>query len=414
MWTPEHHFTDYQLTPNVPQFLSWVAGQTSRLRLGTMVSVLPWHDPIRVAESFTMLDHLSGGRSLLGIGRGLGRAEFDGFQVEMGKSRRLFTEYTEAITSALETGVLEYAGEVYTQPRVEIRPEPRGSFRGRTFASAVSPESIDLMARLGIGLMVIAQKPWETVRTELAAYRKRFYEINGREAPKPVICVFAGAAATEREAQELREVYLQRYALSTVEHYEFDNVGFAEIEGYEYYAGLSRNIARHGIDKFSGFLADLQVWGTPEQVVEKLLGYVEFLDAGAVLLVPAYGGMPAEIADANFDLLAREVLPVLKAHDVGGDIGVSYADEPQFPGRGAGGVRLNETPGARAPGIPWSAVTVCYSLNGRYPQPARVGQMRSTGWLPLRRAPESARPHRAGPGRPAIRRPPGKRSSTPR
>ncbi|MGV9292564.1 LLM class flavin-dependent oxidoreductase [Amycolatopsis sp. NPDC003676] len=328
VWTPEHHFTDYQLTPNVPQFLSWVAGQTSRLRLGTMVSVLPWHDPIRVVESFTMLDHLSGGRSLLGIGRGLGRAEFDGFQVEMGKSRKLFTEYAEAITSALETGVLEYGGEVYAQPRVDIRPEPRGSFRGRTFASAVSPESIDLMARLGIGLMVIAQKPWETVRAELAAYRKRFYEINGREAPKPVICVFAGAAATEREAQELRDVYLQRYALSTVEHYEFDNVGFAEIEGYEYYAGLSRNIARHGIDKFSGFLADLQVWGTPEQVVEKLLGYVEFLDAGAVLLVPAYGGMPVEVADANFDLIAREVLPALKAHEVGGDIGVGYADEP--------------------------------------------------------------------------------------
>ncbi|MCG3754046.1 LLM class flavin-dependent oxidoreductase [Amycolatopsis sp. Poz14] len=327
VWTPEHHFTDYQLTPNVPQFLSWVAGQTSRLRLGTMVSVLPWHDPIRVAESFTMLDHLSGGRSLLGIGRGLGRAEFEGFQVEMGKSRRLFTEYTEAITGALESGVLEYRGDVYTQPRVDIRPEPWGSFRGRTFASAVSPESIDLMARLGIGLMVIAQKPWETVKAELAEYRKRFYGINGHEAPKPVVCVFVGAAPTERQAQEMRDVYLQRYAVSTVEHYEFDNVGFAEIEGYEYYAGLSRNIARHGIDKFSGFLADLQVWGTPEQVVEKLLGYVNFLDAGAVLLVPAYGGMPAEVADANFELIAREVLPALKAHDVGGDIGVRYAEE---------------------------------------------------------------------------------------
>ena len=42
VWTPEHHFTDYQLTPNVPQFLSWVAGQTSRVKLGTMVMVLPW------------------------------------------------------------------------------------------------------------------------------------------------------------------------------------------------------------------------------------------------------------------------------------------------------------------------------------------------------------------------------------
>src|ERR1044071_5510217 len=70
VWTPEHHFTDYQLTPNVPQFLSWVAGQTTRVRLGTMVTVLPWHDPIRVAESFCMLDHLSGGRAVLGSCQG--------------------------------------------------------------------------------------------------------------------------------------------------------------------------------------------------------------------------------------------------------------------------------------------------------------------------------------------------------
>jgi alkanesulfonate monooxygenase SsuD/methylene tetrahydromethanopterin reductase-like flavin-dependent oxidoreductase (luciferase family) len=192
VWTPEHHFTDYQLTPIVPQFLSWVAGQTSRVRLGTMVSVLPWHDPIRVAESFTMLDHLSGGRGVMGLGRGLGRVEFEGFKVEMGQSRRLFSEYAEAVITALDTGVLEYDGELYKQPRVEIRPEPYAPYRGRTFASAISPQSIDLMARLGVGLMVIAQKPWDKVETELAGYRQHFLEINGHEAPKPILCVYVG------------------------------------------------------------------------------------------------------------------------------------------------------------------------------------------------------------------------------
>ena len=100
VWTPEHHFSDYQLTPNVPQFLSWVAGRTSTVKLGTMVTVLPWHDPVRVTENFSLLDHLSGGRAMLGLGRGLGRIEFDGFRVEMGESRRRFTEYTEAILDA--------------------------------------------------------------------------------------------------------------------------------------------------------------------------------------------------------------------------------------------------------------------------------------------------------------------------
>jgi alkanesulfonate monooxygenase SsuD/methylene tetrahydromethanopterin reductase-like flavin-dependent oxidoreductase (luciferase family) len=329
LWTPEHHFTDYQLTPNVPQFLSWVAGQTKTLRLGTMVSVLPWHDPVRVAESFTMLDHLSGGRSILGIGRGLGRTEFEGFRVEMGESRRRFTEYTEAIVKALETGVLEYDGELYKQPKMDLRPEPYATFRGRTFASAVSPQSISLMADLGIGLMVIAQKPWDTVENELAEYRRHYVERNGSEPPKPIICVFVGVGKDEETAQRYRDVYLQRYALSTVQHYEFDNVGFAQIDGYEYYAGLSRNIAKHGIDGFSSFLADLQVWGTPDQVVDKILDYVDRLNAGAVLMVPCYGNMSREDADANFALIVNDVLPRLKAYDVGGDIGVDYGEGPE-------------------------------------------------------------------------------------
>jgi alkanesulfonate monooxygenase SsuD/methylene tetrahydromethanopterin reductase-like flavin-dependent oxidoreductase (luciferase family) len=324
VWTPEHHFSDYQLTPNVPQFLAWVAGQTTRVKLGTMVTVLPWHDPVRVVENFTLLDHLSGGRAILGLGRGLGRIEFDGFRVEMSESRRRFTEYTEAIIIALETGVLEYEGEFYHQPRINIRPRPLASFKHRTFASAISPQSMDLMARLGVGLMVIAQKPWETVEAELSAYRQRYLEINGTEATKPILCVFVGVHEDPAQAQRMREIYLQRYARSTVEHYEFADVGFADIEGYEYYAGLAKNIEKHGLEKFNGFLADLQVWGTPDQVIAKLLDYVERTDAGAVLATLSYGGMPYDEAYANFDLYSREVLPALQALDVGGDVGVTY------------------------------------------------------------------------------------------
>lgn len=328
VWTPEHHFSDYQLTPNVPQFLAWVAGQTSQVKLGTMVTVLPWHDPVRVVENFSLLDHLSDGRAMLGLGRGLGRVEFNGFRVEMSESRRRFTEYTEAIVEALETGVIEYDGEFYKQPRIEIRPKPLASFKHRTFASAISPASMDIMARLGVGLMVIAQKPWETVEVELAEYRTRFRQLNGEEASKPILCVFVGVHHDPAEAQRMRDVYLQRYCRSTVEHYEFDNVGFADIEGYEYYAGLAKNIQKHGLEKFNGYLADLQVWGTPQQVVAKLLEYVERCDAGGVLATLSFGGMPPDQAAANFDLYANEVLPALHAHNVGGDIGVTYAAVP--------------------------------------------------------------------------------------
>ena len=120
-------------------------------------------------------------------------------------------------------------------------------------------------------------------------------------------------------------VRLQRYARSTVEHYDFANAGFEQIEGYEYYGALSRNIARHGLERFNGFLADLQVWGSPREVTDKLLDYVRRTDAGALLVTLGFGGMPHELANANFELFQREVLPALQAHDVGGDIGVTHA-----------------------------------------------------------------------------------------
>ena len=72
-WTVEHHFDDYTMVPDVCQFLTYMAGRTSRIKLGTAVIVLPWHDPVRVAEQISMLDILSEGRLLVGFGRGAAR-----------------------------------------------------------------------------------------------------------------------------------------------------------------------------------------------------------------------------------------------------------------------------------------------------------------------------------------------------
>jgi alkanesulfonate monooxygenase SsuD/methylene tetrahydromethanopterin reductase-like flavin-dependent oxidoreductase (luciferase family) len=120
----------------------------------------------------------------------------------------------------------------------------------------------------------------------------------------------------------MRETNIQRYARSSVDHYEFDNPDFGKIRGYEYYGALSKNIAREGVDKFNSVLADFQVWGTPEEVIAELEGMVDRTHAGAVVAFLSYGGMPPEVSTANYELFASEVLPALKEKDVGGDIGV--------------------------------------------------------------------------------------------
>ena len=163
LWGVEHHFTDYTMCPDVLQYLTYFAGRTKRIQLGSMVVVLPWHQPVRVAEQVLVLDHLSNGRLIFGIGRGLGRVEFEGFGVAQEDSRAIFVEAAQTVLQALEHGYCEYDGTYVQQPRRELRPRPFKSFRGRTYAAAVSPESSEIMARLGIGILIIPQKPWEAV-----------------------------------------------------------------------------------------------------------------------------------------------------------------------------------------------------------------------------------------------------------
>ncbi len=70
IWATEHHFDNYSISPDVPQLMSYLAGKTKRVKLGSMVIVVPWNDPMRLAEQISLLDHYSDGRFILGVGRG--------------------------------------------------------------------------------------------------------------------------------------------------------------------------------------------------------------------------------------------------------------------------------------------------------------------------------------------------------
>ena len=83
LWPPEHHFTDYSACPDNVQFLSYMAAKTTRIQLGTGAVIVPWNDPLRVVEKIAFLDHLSDGRAVLGLGRGLSRVEYEHFGIEM-------------------------------------------------------------------------------------------------------------------------------------------------------------------------------------------------------------------------------------------------------------------------------------------------------------------------------------------
>jgi alkanesulfonate monooxygenase SsuD/methylene tetrahydromethanopterin reductase-like flavin-dependent oxidoreductase (luciferase family) len=313
LWGVEHHFTDYTMCPDVLQYLTYFAGRTETIQLGSMVVVLPWHDPMRVAEQIVMLDHMSNGRLILGIGRGLGRVEFEGFGVNQEESREIFVESAQMILTGLERGYCEFDGKFIKQTRRDLRPRPFKSFRGRTYAAAVSPESSQIMARLGIGILVIPQKPWDMVASELKAYRSVYSEVNGTDAPPPIVAGWVLCDESAERAEELARRYIAGYWQTVVRHYELIGDHLTKMKGYEAYKAMQeKTSAPGGVEEMIEFFLGLQVWGTPEQCYEKILETHQRTGAEAFTGVFSYAGMPYDIAEHSVRLFASEVMPPLK------------------------------------------------------------------------------------------------------
>jgi alkanesulfonate monooxygenase SsuD/methylene tetrahydromethanopterin reductase-like flavin-dependent oxidoreductase (luciferase family) len=311
IWGVEHHFTDYTMCPDVLQFLAYMAGRTTHAQLGTMVVVLPWHDPMRVAEEVAMLDNLSDGRVILGLGRGAGKVEFDGFRLSMDESRPRFVESARMLLEGLERGYCEHDGRFVKQPRADIRPAPFAPFRGRAYAAAVSPESARIMAELGVGILIIPQKPWPEVARELDEYRVVYREVNGSDAPPPISAGWTFCDPSPARAREMARRYIGGYFETVLAHYHFEADHLAKTAGYEYYGKMAEKIATYGTDKVIDFFVDLQVWGTPEQCYDKILDIRRRVGNEHYVGVFSFAGMPADEAERNMRLFAAEVMPAL-------------------------------------------------------------------------------------------------------
>jgi alkanesulfonate monooxygenase SsuD/methylene tetrahydromethanopterin reductase-like flavin-dependent oxidoreductase (luciferase family) len=317
LWGVEHHFTDYTMCPDVLQYLTFLAGATERVQLGSMVVVLPWHDPMRVAEQISVLDHVSNGRFVLGLGRGLGRVEFDGFGVSMDTSRERFTESAEMILTGLERGYCEYDGKLVKQVRRDIRPKPFKSFKGRSYAAAVSPESGPVIAKLGLGMLIIPQKPWEVVTEELRSYNTVYQQVNGVPAPPSICAGWVFCDEDAGRAEELARKYIGGYWHTVLKHYELRGDHLKHTKGYESY-GRMQEIASApgGADAMIDFFLGLQVWGTPERCYQTIVDTQKRIGSDRFVGVFSYAGMSAAESERNMRLFARAVLPELNRYEV--------------------------------------------------------------------------------------------------
>jgi alkanesulfonate monooxygenase SsuD/methylene tetrahydromethanopterin reductase-like flavin-dependent oxidoreductase (luciferase family) len=313
LWPVEHHFDDYSFCPDNTVFLAHMAARTRQIRLGTGAVILPWNSPLRVAEKIALLDHLANGRVLFGMGRGLARCEYAGFGIPMDESRDRFDESARMILDALETGVIEGGGPYFPQPRTSIRPAPSRSFVDRTYCVAMSPDSVLAAADLGARMVMFSQRPWADQAESVRTYHERFAGLHPRPPAPPVVCDFVYCDADPGRAEELAHKYIAGYLTSVMEHYELESDHFKQAKGYESYGSAVDLLRAIGLDKLCEMYLGVNVWGTPDQILERLHARREVIGDHDLTCCFRFAGLPYERAEASMRLFAAEVLPKVPA-----------------------------------------------------------------------------------------------------
>jgi alkanesulfonate monooxygenase SsuD/methylene tetrahydromethanopterin reductase-like flavin-dependent oxidoreductase (luciferase family) len=173
----EHHFTGIRQASAPLTLLAHLAARTATLRLGTAVTVLPWYNPIMVAEQAATVDVLSDGRLDLGVGRGFRAAEFDGFAQSMEEASARYEEALEVILKGWSTSERwSHRGRFFCYQDVLVEPAPVQAPHPPIWVGAGSAPSLTAAADRGFRLLLDQVASFEQTGARIATYRERVAE----------------------------------------------------------------------------------------------------------------------------------------------------------------------------------------------------------------------------------------------
>src|SRR6266849_1491235 len=151
----EHHFTGWHQVSATLMLQTALAMRTTKLRLGTAVMVLPWHNPVLLAEQAATLDLISGGRFDFGIGKGYRHGEFTGFRVSIAEAEARFDESVDVIVKAWTSRErFSHHGRFWQFDDIVVEPPPAQAPHPPLWVAAASEGSIRRAARRGFRLIL--------------------------------------------------------------------------------------------------------------------------------------------------------------------------------------------------------------------------------------------------------------------
>jgi alkanesulfonate monooxygenase SsuD/methylene tetrahydromethanopterin reductase-like flavin-dependent oxidoreductase (luciferase family) len=335
-WTTEHHFasdasyrpyglsedifpaTDYDMAADPFTLLSYLAGKTSTIRLGTAVSILHWDHPVRLAERAALLDALSNGRLEWGVGRGIGFRETHVFNVptDPGENARKYHEAVEIIRRLWEGGPFSFEGDFYTIPEISITPQPERQ-PPPLFIGSASNDSAIWAAKNDLPYATIT---WPLVGMNIYRDKREAYLEAGEQAGNDVArhstphFLYTHCAETDEEAAEITEYYMAQFQYILETHYEFER-GHEE----ENSAAGAETSAAYGlanVEKLAKYPVEHQLVGSPETIIERVKEYQAELGIDYIVCNIAFGGMPFETTMKSLKLFGERVIPAFAQEKV--------------------------------------------------------------------------------------------------
>jgi len=308
IWLAEHHFSPYGYCPSTLTFAAHVAARTKRVRIGTAVVILPFWNPLIVAEEAALVDHLSGGRLDLGIGRGYQWHEFQGFNLSMEDSRTLFNESVDVILKAFTEDGFDYDGKHYKYRNLTVNPKPVQKPHPPIWVAGVSPESIRWIAQNGFNRLSAATKTLDQLQRDSDLYREALDEA-GREHPakNPLLrMVYVGddeASCRADMEDPIRWFFAVQETIVKPPNWE---------DLPDQYAYYRRAFSKLGTIDYEFATQHQMLVGPAEEVARRLKTLRDNLGINHIMCQFSIGMLPHEKAMKSMERFATEVMPALR------------------------------------------------------------------------------------------------------
>src|SRR3989449_8972873 len=294
-WVVEHHFTGFGQISATLNLLTWVGARTRTLRLGTAVMVLPWHNPVLLAEQVATMDLLSGGRIDLGIGPGYRYNEFAGFCIPMEEAEDRFDESVGIMVKAWTSDQpWSHRGKYWQFDNVVVEPPTAQKPHPPLWMGAGRPASIKKVADLGYRLLLDQFAPIEQIGERIALFKAEVQARGRRFDPMSVAVTrsinVAMTAAERQKALETRMAARRRvHDLAQ----RPDGQNQSTIMTYAHTLEAAEPGALYGTpDEIVAKLQALRDGGA-EYVLLNSTGGIETLRRFAKEIMPAFAGEPS-------------------------------------------------------------------------------------------------------------------------